>query len=45
MKEDQIVKEGTPLLQIIRTSPKLNMENARLALEPTKEKSLGDLRV
>ncbi|MEX0289011.1 MAG: efflux RND transporter periplasmic adaptor subunit [Flavobacteriaceae bacterium] len=41
VEEGDLVKNGTPLLQIINTTPKLNTENARLALELAQKNYKG----
>ncbi len=41
VEEGDIVKKGTPLLQIINNAPKLNTDNARLNLNLAKENYSG----
>ncbi len=41
LEEGDLVNKGTPLLQIINTSPKLNSDNARLAMQLAQENYNG----
>ena len=41
VEEGDLVKKGTPLLQIINTAPKLNTENARLAYDMARNNYQG----
>ncbi|MBT8183424.1 MAG: HlyD family efflux transporter periplasmic adaptor subunit [Eudoraea sp.] len=45
VEEGDIVSKGTPILQIINTRPKLNTENARLALQLAEENYKGSSAV
>lgn len=45
LEEGDLVSKGQPILQIINTAPKLNTENARLALQLAKENYEGSATV
>lgn len=45
VEEGDLVNKGTPLLQITNTRPKLNTENARLALQLAEENYSGSAAV
>ena len=45
VEEGDLVTKGTPLLQIINTAPKLNKDNARLALDLARENYQGNAAV
>ncbi|MGB5556158.1 MAG: efflux RND transporter periplasmic adaptor subunit [Flavobacteriaceae bacterium] len=45
VEEGDVVKKGTPLLQIINNAPKLNTDNARLNLNLAKENYSGSSAV
>ena len=45
VEEGDLVQKGTPLLQIINSTPKLNTENAKLALQLARENYSGNSAV
>lgn len=45
VEEGDLVKKGTPILQIINSSPKLNTDNARLALQLAQQNYSGQAAV
>lgn len=45
VKEGDVVTKGSPLFQIINSTPKLNSENARFALELAKENYNGSAAI
>jgi multidrug efflux pump subunit AcrA (membrane-fusion protein) len=45
VEEGEVVQKGTPLIQIINTTPKLNADNARLALRLAQENYNGSSAV
>ena len=45
LEEGDVVSKGQPILQIINNAPKLNTENARLALQLSKENYEGSATV
>ncbi len=45
LEEGDLVEKGQPILQIINTTPKLNTENAKLALQLAKENYEGSAAV
>ncbi len=45
VEEGDVVKQGTPLLQIINTTPKLNTENAKLSLELAQQNLNGNAAI
>ena len=45
VEEGDVVKKGTPLLQIINNTPKLNTENAKLSLQLARENYKGSAAV
>ncbi|WP_350285347.1 efflux RND transporter periplasmic adaptor subunit [uncultured Croceitalea sp.] len=45
VEEGDEVKKGEPIVQIINTSPKLNMQNAKLSLQLVRENFVGEAAI